>query len=134
VPIEDVHRGSLRALMYARRLSRDVRALCVTTSPEMKERVLNRWKRFPKITRGITLTIIDYEFRDVLTPIVEYIEKVNHEEFPDKLTTVVVPAFIPPYAIGNFLHNQTANRLRSKLRQYKDIVIIDVPIHIDSKV
>jgi hypothetical protein len=100
----------------------------------MKERVLKRWKRFPKITRGITLTIIDYEFRDVLTPIVEYIEKVNHEEFPDKLTTVVVPAFIPHYAIGNFLHNQTANRLRSTLRQYKDIVIIDVPIHIDSKV
>lgn len=134
VPIEDVHRGSLRALMYAKRLSGDVRALCVATSPEMKERLLRRWDRFPNITEGIELSIIDYDFRDVLTPIVDYIEKVNNEEFPDKLTTVVVPAFIPTKPIGNFLHNQTANRLRSELRKYEDIVIIDVPIHIDSKI
>jgi len=134
VPIADVHRGSLRALMYARRLSTDVRALCVMTSPEMKERLLRRWARFPKITEGITLVTIDYDYRDVLTPIVAYIEKVNNEEFPHLLTTVVVPAFVPTYQIGSFLHNQTANRLRSELRKYKDIVIIDVPIHIDSKI
>ncbi|MDF1499679.1 MAG: APC family permease [Anaerolineales bacterium] len=134
VPIEDVHRGSLRALMYAKRLAGDVRALCVATSPEMKERLLRRWDRFPNITQDIELSIIDYDFRDVLTPIVDYIEKVNNEEFPDKLTTVVVPAFIPIKPIGNFLHNQTANRLRSELRKYEDIVIIDVPIHIDSKI
>jgi len=134
VPIEDVHRGSLRALVYARRLSTDVRALCVATSPEMKERVLRRWKRFPNITEGIALSIVDYDYRDIITPIVDYIEQVNNVEFPDKLTTVVVPAFLPTYPIGGFLHNQTANRLRSKLRTYKDIVIIDVPIHIDSKI
>jgi len=134
VPIEDVHRGSLRALVYARRLSADVRALCVATSPEMKERVLRRWSRFPNITEGITLPIVDYDYRDIITPIVDYIEHVNNVEFPDKLTTVVVPAFLPTHTTGNFLHNQTANRLRSKLRTYKEIVIIDVPIHIDSKI
>jgi hypothetical protein len=134
VPIADVHRGTLRALMYARRLSNDVRALCVTTSPEMKERLVRRWKRFANITEGITLLTVDYDYRDVLTPIVAYIERANNEEFPDQLTTVVVPAFVPTYRIGSFLHNQTANRLRSVLRKYKDIVIIDIPIHIDSKV
>lgn len=134
VPIADVHRGTLRALTYAKRLSTDVRALCVTTSPEMKERLLRRWGRFPNITGGTTLVTIDYDYRDVLSPIVNYIEQVNYVEFPDQLTTVVVPAFVPTYRIGSFLHNQTANRLRSKLRRYKDIVIIDVPIHIDSKI
>ncbi len=134
VPIADVHRGSLRALMYARRLSKDVRALCVVTSPEMKERLLRRWARFPNVTEGITLVTVDYDYRDVITPIVTYIEQVNNEEFPDQLTTVVVPEFVPTYRIGSFLHNQTANRLRSELRNYKDIVIIDVPFHIDSKV
>jgi amino acid transporter len=134
VPIADVHRGTLRALMYARRLSKDVRALCVVTSPEMKERLLRRWARFPNVTEGITLVTVDYDYRDVITPIVTYIEQVNNEEFPDQLTTVVVPEFVPTYRIGSFLHNQTANRLRSELRNYKDIVVIDVPIHIDSKV
>ena len=134
VPIADVHRGTLRALMYARRLSSDVRALCVATSPEMKERILRRWERFPNITEGIKLVIVDYDFRDIISPIVSYIEQVNSDEFPDLLTTVVVPAFLPTYQIGRFLHNQTANRLRAELRRYKDVVIIDVPIHIDSKI
>lgn len=133
VPIADVHRGTLRALTYARRLSTDVRALSVVTSPEMKERLLRRWERFPLLTQGIKLVTIDYDFRDVIEPIADYIEHVNNVEFPEQLTTVVVPAFVPTYQIGNFLHNQTANRLRTVLRRNKDIVIIDVPFHIDSK-
>jgi amino acid transporter len=134
VPIADVHRGTLLALMYAKRISRDVRAICVTTSPEMKERVLRRWKRFSKLTRRMKLITIEYDYRDVLTPFVEYIQQVNEKEFPDQLTTVVIPAFVPTHKIGRILHNQTANRLRSMLRNHKDIVIIDVPTHIDSKI
>jgi hypothetical protein len=134
VPIGDVHRGTLRALMYARRFSKDVRAICVTTSPEMKARVLLRWKRFPKLTRRIKLITIDYDYRDVITPIVQYIEKVNNDEFPDQLTTIVIPTFIPANAIDRLLHNQTAAQLRWALSNYKDIVLIEVPIHIDSKV
>ncbi|HUE99116.1 MAG TPA: APC family permease [Anaerolineales bacterium] len=134
VPIADVHRGTLLALMYAKRISKDVRAICVTTSPEMKDRLLRRWKRFSKLTRRIKLITIDYDYRDILTPFVEYIRQVNDEEFPDQLTTVVIPAFVPTYRIGRVLHNQTAARLRSTLRNYKDIVIIDVPTHIDSKI
>jgi amino acid transporter len=133
VPIADVHRGTLRALAYAKRISSDVRALCVITSPEMKERLLRRWNRFPKVTGDIKLITIDYDYRDILTPLVKYIENVNGEEFPEQLTTVVVPEFIPERAIAHLMHNQTANRLRARLIDHHDIVIIQVPFHIDSK-
>jgi amino acid transporter len=132
VPIADVHRGTLLALQYAKRLSNDVRALSITTSPEARERLLRRWNRFPEITGDLQLIALDYDFRDILTPLVNYIETVNKEEFPGQLTTVVIPAFIPERGVANILHNQTANRLRELLRQHKDIVIIDVPVHIDS--
>lgn len=132
MPIADVHSGVLRAIMYAKRLSSDVRAVCITTSPEMKERLLRRWNRFPTMTGDIKLVTIDYDFRDILTPLVEYIEEVNNVEFPDQITTVVVPEFVPTNRIEKLLHNQTANRLRSRLRMYRDIVIIDVPYQIDS--
>lgn len=59
VPIADVHRGTLRALKYAKRLSKDVRALSITTTPEAKERLQRRWKHFPQVTRGIKLIPID---------------------------------------------------------------------------
>lgn len=134
VPVADVHRGTLRALTYAKRLSSDVRAICIATSPDMRERFLQRWKRFDGITKDLQLILVDYDYRDILTPVVDYIERTNNQEFSEKLTTVVIPEFIPERKIADALHNQTANRLRASLRGYKDIVIIEVPFHIDSQI
>jgi hypothetical protein len=78
--------------------------------------------------------LVDYDFRNVLTPIVDYIIKVNTEEFPHKLITVVIPEFIPERWIARFFHNQTASQLRWRLRQHKDIIIIEVPFKIDMDV
>jgi len=130
VPIADVHRGTLRALQYARRIAGDVRAVSVATSPEGRERIERRWARFPKLTEGIELVIVDYDYRDILTPLVGYISKVNYEEFPSKLVTVVIPEFVPTNAMARTLHNQTANILRRRLRGEQNIVVIDVPYHI----
>jgi amino acid transporter len=133
VPVADVHRGTLLALTYAKRISKDVRAITVATSEEMKNRFLLRWKKFPQITGGIDLSMIEYDFRDVLVPLVDYIEHVNSTEFCDKILTVVVPEFLPEKKYATILHNQTAVRLRSHLIKHKDIVIIEVPFHIDSQ-
>jgi hypothetical protein len=132
VPIADIHRGSLRAMQYARRLSDDVRVVTIATDAEFKEQFLKRWNRFPEVTEGIKLELVEYDYRDVLTPIVKYIERVNSKEFPHELTTVVIPEFIPEHFGARFLHNQTASRLQSLLRGYRDIVIIEVPFQIDS--
>ncbi len=130
VPIGDVHRGTVRALQYARMISDDVRALAICTSDEMHDRIVRRWERFPTVTQTIQLVCVDYDFRDILTPIVDYIEHVNHNEFPDQVITVVIPEFIPEELSAQLLHNQTANILRLRLRHHEDIVVIDVPYHI----
>ena len=130
VPIADVHKGTIQALQYAKRLSSDVRAVCIVTSPEMHERLLRRWNRFPELTVDLQLVMIDYDFRDILEPLVEYIERVNTEEFPDQKITVVIPEFIATSTLARLLHNQTAGLLRKRLRNQEDLVIIDVPYHI----
>lgn len=130
VPIADVHRGTLRALQYAKLIASDVRAVCVATSPEVHERLERRWGRFPKLTQGIQLVIIDYDYRDVLSPLVDYVDRVNRLEFDDQLVTIVIPEFVPEEVMANMLHNQTANILRRELRNREDIIVIDVPYHI----
>jgi amino acid transporter len=130
VPVGDIHRGTLRALQYAQRISTNVRALAICTSDEMRERVERRWTRFPEVTMPVQLVCIDYDFRDVIEPIVDYIEYVNNQEFPDQIITVVIPEFIPEEFLAQFMHNQTANILRRRLRHHEDIVVIDVPYHI----
>jgi hypothetical protein len=130
VPIADVHLGTLRALKYAQRISSHVRAVCIITSPEQKERLMRRWQRFPEITQGVELICIDYDFRDILEPLVEYISYTNNVEFPNQLVTVVIPEFVPAAWPAQLLHNQTANILRFHLHQQEDVVVIDVPYHI----
>lgn len=132
VPMADVHRGTLQALQYAKRIATDVRAVCIATTPDIHERIERRWARFPKLTEGIQLVIVDYDFRDVLTPLVSYIKKVNQEEFPGWLVTVVIPEFVPAELYAQVLHNQTANLLRRYLRSLEDVIVIDVPYHIPS--
>lgn len=132
IPLADVHRGTLQALQYAKRIATDVRAVCIATTPEMRERVERRWARFPKLTEGIELVIIDYDYRDILTPLADYIEIINHDEFPGWLITVVIPEFVPSDAMARILHNQTANLMRRRLREREDVIVIDVPYHIPS--
>ncbi|MAT97172.1 MAG: amino acid permease [Anaerolineaceae bacterium] len=130
VPIADVHRGTLRALQYARLIATDVRAVCVATTSEVHERIERRWARFPKLTSGIKLVIIDYDYRDILSPLVDYVDRVNRLEFDDQLVTIVIPEFVPEDNMANVLHNQTANILRRELRNREDVIVIDVPYHI----
>jgi hypothetical protein len=130
VPIADVHRGTLRALQYAKLIASDVRAVCVATTPEVHERIERRWARFPKLTSGIKLVIIDYDYRDILLPLVDYVDRVNRLEFDDQLVTIVIPEFVPEDSMANVLHNQTANILRRELRNREDVIVIDVPYHI----
>jgi hypothetical protein len=127
VPIADVHRGTLRALQYARRIATDVRAVCIATTPAMRERVESRWARFPRLTENIELVIIDYDFRNILAPLVDYIEDVYLYEFSDQMVTVVIPAFVPKEGYASVLHNQTANLLRRELRAKEEVIVIDVP-------
>jgi amino acid transporter len=134
VPIADIHRGSLLALEYAKRLSKDVRVLSIVTDETSRQHIMERWERFSVCTDCTKLELVDYDYRNVLTPIVDYIIKVNIEEFPHKLITVVIPEFIPERWFARFFHNQTATQLRWRLRQHKDIIIIEVPFKIDMDV
>ncbi|MFW6068616.1 MAG: APC family permease [Chloroflexota bacterium] len=132
VPIADVHRGTLRSITYAKRISSDVRAVTIATHPGVRERLARRWNRFPELTAGVRLDIIDYDFRDILDPLVDYIDRVNYEEFPGRLITVVVPAFVPESFWARFLHNQTARILRQRLHRRENLIVIDVPFHIEA--
>ncbi len=130
VPIADIHRGTLRALKYSRRLASQVRAVTVVTNNEQEGRLRRRWNSFPELTHGISLDVIRYEFRDILSPLIEYIEQISEQDYPSSLITVVIPEFVPESLSAHLLHNQTANLLRMRLLGHENIVVIDIPYHI----
>ena len=127
VPVAGIHRGSLRALRYAKRISNNVQAITICTDTQFKERMEARWQQFSDVTEGIHFKMIDYEYRDILTPLVNHIRYVSEKECPGKLVTVVIPEFIPERASAQFLHNHTANLLRMRLRGNDTVVVVEVP-------
>ncbi len=130
LPIGDVHRGTLRALQYANLLSDDIRAVYISTSEEDKERFMVRWNRFPNLVGKAKLVEIEHDYRDFLPPLIDYIERVNSEEFPDESITVMIPEVVITDLATSVLHNKTSMMLRNRLRKYLDIIIIDIPFHI----
>ncbi len=130
VPVGDVHRGSLRAIKYALKFSDDVRVVQVVGSEEEKLNTEKRWDQWKDVIKGARLEFLYTEYRDFLNPLVDYIKKVNYEEFPGQLITVVVPEFVPDSKIAKLLHNQTAVMLLIALRGFEDVVVINVPYHL----
>jgi len=128
IPIGGVHRGVLHALRYARSLSADITAVYVAVDPIETEKIKKKWQYWGD---GVRLQIIDSPYRRLIEPLLGYIDHMVSKTAQHQILTVVVPQFIPEHGIYNSLHMNTAEILRKELIQKHDIVIIEVPYHID---
>jgi len=126
--IGGVHRGVLHALKYARSLSDDITAVYVAIDPVETEKIKKKWQYWGN---GVRLQIIDSPYRRLLEPLKGYIDHMANLTSPNQMLTVVVPHFIPEHGIFNALHMNTAELLRKSLIQKQDIVIMEVPYHLD---
>jgi amino acid transporter len=128
LPIGGVHQGTRAALHYARMLSHDVTAVHVSLDPTEANRVRERWQQWGE---GVRLVILESPYRELVEPLLQYIEEVAARRQPHELITVVVPQFVPRSWWHNFLHNQTAVWLRLALLFKPGIVVTDVPFHVE---
>jgi hypothetical protein len=126
-----VHRGTLQALHFARSLSNDVTAVYVAVDPLEEEKVRTKWSRWGD---GVRLHVEPSPYRLLYEPLLDYLERMVAQRQPDEVLTVVVPEFLPTKWWQHLLHMQTALVLRRKLRSVKDIVIMEVPYHLQAKV
>ncbi|WP_110515112.1 APC family permease [Herpetosiphon llansteffanensis] len=130
VPVGSIHRGSLRAIKYALKLTDDVRVVQVVGSDEEEAKTRKRWEQWDEVLGKAKLVFLHTDYRDYLTPLVDYVDQVNSKEFPSDLITVVIPEFVPDSTLAKALHNQTAVMLLLALRKYEDVVVISVPYHL----
>jgi amino acid transporter len=128
VPISGVHKGTLKAIRYARSLTEDITAIYVAIDDEQTKRIHQRWLEW---TEDIPLVVIDSPYRELMNPLIDYIETLALNNKPDDIITVVVPEFIPNRWWHNFLHMQNATWLRFALRHVPGVVVVDVPYQVE---
>ncbi len=130
VPVSGLNKASLKAINYARYLADDKNIVVfnIAIDQENAEYMRKKWDQC-----GIPVPlIIKYSpYREVIDPLIEYIESEEHDSDPGDVITVVIPQFIVNTTWKNVFHNQTALAIRTKLLQDRHIAVITVPYVLD---
>jgi len=124
VLVSKLHKPTMRALAYARATRPDtLTALTVNVDDEETRTLLAEWERQDL---PVKLTVLESPFREVTTPIVDYVRNLRAKRPND-----VVSVFIPEYVVGHWwehvLHNQSALRLKTRLLFQPGVMVTSVP-------
>ncbi len=125
VPIAQMDKVSLNALVYARALSANVVAVHVTDDAEEAAQLQEQWTRWGE---GINLVILESPYRSLTGPLLSYIDLVQRKR-PKAIVTVLVPEYVPLHWWEQTLHSQTALRLKAALLFRPNTVVTSVPYH-----
>ena len=133
VPMGTWNASTRKALRFGMKVSGDVRAVYVRFEGSGDE-VVGDWPRLveaPAHAQGRNspaLVVLDSPYRQLLEPLIAYIEQVEHE-LPDAQVLVVIPELVEARWYHYFLHNQRATALKTRLYFRNDprVVVANVP-------
>jgi hypothetical protein len=126
VPVSGVHRGVLKALQYARSISKNVTAVHVDSDDDATANLRERWEG---IGLDIKLVILPSPYRELTRPLLRYIDR--FKAAGGSMVTVVVPEFVPNRWWQHLLHNQSSLVLKGALLFKKDVIVTNVPYHLE---
>lgn len=124
VLVSTLHKPALRALSYARatRPSR-LEAITVSADPEQTEALKAQWER---LQIPVQLKALDSPYREITRPVIEYVESLRSDNPRD-----LIVIYVPEYVLGRWweqvLHNQSALRLKTRLRFMPGVMVSSVP-------
>jgi hypothetical protein len=70
--------------------------------------------------------VIESPYRETVRPVLRYVRQLRREN-PGDVISIVVPEYVVARWWQNLLHNQTALRLKSRLRFERSVTVTSVP-------
>jgi hypothetical protein len=133
LPVQTWGKLTQRALQFALTITRDIHAVHVCRE-EQKEQLKNEWKRLvedPAQRAGLPVpkyVELESPYRFVITPIVDYVLKIEAEH-PSCQIVLVVPELIEHHWYHYFLQSNRAELLKGQmmLRGNDNIIIANLP-------
>ena len=125
VPVFDINRVVLKALLYAVESTPLVTAVHIASDMERAEKLRKHWN---ESNIGIELEIIESPYRAVVHDILKYVDEAESDPRWTSIT-VIIPEYVPNKLLQNFLHNQTGQLLKLLLLIRKNIYVTSIPYH-----
>lgn len=124
VLVSKLHLPTRRALAYARATRPDVlEAVTVNVDDADTRALVAQWE---KEDFSVPLKVVESPYREITKPVLEYVKRVRTANPRD-----VVTVYIPEYVVGRwweqFLHNQSALRLKGRLLFVPGVMVTSVP-------
>jgi amino acid transporter len=124
VLVSKLHLPTRRALAYARATRPDVlEAVTVNVDDADTRELVAQWE---KEDFSVPLKVVESPYREITKPVMEYVKRVRTANPRD-----VVTVYIPEYVVGRwweqFLHNQSALRLKGRLLFVPGVMVTSVP-------
>ena len=114
----------LKSLNCARCLSNNVVAFHVSTDQATTEKLKVKWKEY---NPGIPLIIEHSAYRDIIEPLMNFIESEDRASKHGETVTVVISQFVITKWWHNILHNQTGYFIKSMLYKNRNVAVLTVP-------
>lgn len=122
--VSRIHKPTLRAVSYAR-ATRPTRleAITVAVDDRDSQALQAQWQE-----RGVPvpLRVLESPFREIARPIIAYVASLRKAE-PQALVTIYIPEYVVAHWWQRLLHNQSAARLKYRLRSLPNVVVVSVP-------
>jgi hypothetical protein len=127
VLISDLTRPVREAIAYAMSLGSPVTAVHVDVEDRQRERVVREWEG---AGFEIPLEIVPSPYRGIVEPLTTYLRRRRRLALPGTIVNVVIPEFVVPGRVAQFLHNQTGLAIKATLAAEPGIAVTSVPFHL----
>lgn len=130
VPIDTLNKSFLKALNYARSISDNIIVFHVSVDDEATEKLLKKWDSY---NVGIPIIVKKSPYRNLVGPLVSFIQSEEYAADHNDTVTVVIPQFVVGKWWCNVLHNQTALFVKGMLLKERNIAIVTIPYIIEEE-
>lgn len=128
VPIASMNGLVVLALRYAKSLSPNVVAFHVEPTEGESDKLIRKWQQ---LNTDVPLVIKRSPFREIVGPLIEYIDSEEHESKPGDMITILLPQFIVPKGWELMLHNNTSLFIARALFAKRHVVISVLPFYLE---
>ena len=123
MPIDDVNYASLRAMSFARTISKDITVIHIATDTKRAAKIQEKMQAYAP---DLKLVIVESPLRAFMRPLLTYVD-FHHRQHPQGFVTIVMPEFITAHWWEKFLHNRTAELLTQAFKRHPNIAVVNVP-------
>ncbi|MBV7271818.1 APC family permease [Clostridium thailandense] len=128
IPIDTLNKSFLKALNYARTISDNIIIFHVSVDDVATAKLIKKWEEYGL---GIPIVVKKSPYRNIVGPLVKFIESEEYAAGPMDTVTVVMPQFVVAKWWGNILHNQTSLFIKTMLLRRRNIAMVTIPYIIE---